>query len=178
MGKQKEQQELSNIGFFKKGKILPRASTLKNLLTADACTLKITNQKNGRMGETIHQHATKTNFCPVKATARRIHHIISNKGKDDNLICDYYNNKTNTWKQISQTDMIQYLREAVANLDLTQAGITFSQSWRSNGPKTQWSIRHNNNENGKMGLPNFPPIHTQSNSTPKQRHLSPNEQKP
>ena len=76
------------------------------------------------MGETIHQHATKTNFCPVKATARRIHHIISNKGKDTDLICDYYTKSTNTWSQISQTDMIQHLRKAVSNLDLTQAGIT------------------------------------------------------
>ena len=36
---------VENIGFFKDNKILPRSSNLKELLTADSCTLKITNQK-------------------------------------------------------------------------------------------------------------------------------------
>ena len=61
---------VNNIGFFKNNKILPRRSTLQELLTVDSCTLKITNQKNGRMGETIHQQATNTDFYPIRATAR------------------------------------------------------------------------------------------------------------
>ena len=36
---------VENIGFFKNNKILPRSSSLRRLLTADSCTLKITNQK-------------------------------------------------------------------------------------------------------------------------------------
>jgi hypothetical protein len=42
--------------------------------------LKITNQKNGHMGENIHQQATQSNACPVKALAQQIHHILSNGG--------------------------------------------------------------------------------------------------
>ena len=79
---------VNNIGFFKDNNILPRNSNLKTLLTADSCTLKITNQKNGHMGQTIHQHATNTNFCPVKAAAHRVNHILSHHGKDTALICD------------------------------------------------------------------------------------------
>ena len=36
-----------NVGFFKEGKILDRASPLDTLLSADLATLKITNQKMG-----------------------------------------------------------------------------------------------------------------------------------
>ena len=98
---------VNNIGFFKKGKILPRASPLPKLLSADSCTMKITNQKNGRMGETIHQHATN-----------RVHHILINKGQDSALICDYYDNNTKTWGQVTQTDMIKHLRTAIKTLNL------------------------------------------------------------
>ena len=66
---------VEHIGFFKQGKVLPRHSPLSTLVTADSCTFKITNQKNGRMGQTIHQHATNKDFCQVRATARRVHHI-------------------------------------------------------------------------------------------------------
>ena len=52
------QFSVGNIGFFKKGKILSRNSPLERLLKADSCTLKITQQKNGTMGQTIHHHTT------------------------------------------------------------------------------------------------------------------------
>ena len=82
------QFSVENIGFFKDNKILPRSSKIKDLLTADSCTLKITNQKNGFMGETIHQNAINSEHCPVKATASRVHHILQHKGTPQNLICD------------------------------------------------------------------------------------------
>ena len=56
------QFSVGNIGFFKNGQILPRKSNLQTLLQAESCTLKITNQKNGRMGETIHQYAINSTY--------------------------------------------------------------------------------------------------------------------
>ena len=114
---------VQNVGFFKNNQILPRTSQLHLLLTADSCTLKITNQKNGRMGETIHQHATFTDLCPVKALARRINHIIINNGTSINLICDVKLPNSKTWHQISPNEIIQHIRKAVSNLNLQNSGI-------------------------------------------------------
>ena len=55
---------IRNVGFFKDGKSVARTSPLEKLLTADIAVLKITNQKNRRMGQTITQHATNATHCP------------------------------------------------------------------------------------------------------------------
>ena len=97
-----KQFQLHDIGFFKYGVQLPRNSDLTILLKAESCTLKITNQKNGRMGQTIHHEANKLKTCPVKALARRVHHIISNGGTTTNYICDV-KTQNKEWVQISPT---------------------------------------------------------------------------
>jgi hypothetical protein len=118
------QFSVGDIGFFKHNKILPRTSPLKMLLTAHSCTLKITNQKNGQMGQTIHHHATGFNNCPVKAVAHRIHHILSNKGNTSNMLCDVWTDAG--WYQITPTDMIIKVRAAVKALKLEEGGIQAS----------------------------------------------------
>ena len=70
------QFRIQDIGFFKNNKILSRNRTLKEIITADSCTMKITNKKNGRMGQTIHQHATHKNIYPIEAIVRRVRHIM------------------------------------------------------------------------------------------------------
>ena len=119
-----KQFKVSDIGFFKDGKKLPRTSNIDKLLQADACTLKITNQKNGRMGQTIHHEANKLLTCPVKACARRVHHIISHGGSTDNYICDVkISQKSTKWTQITPQDMLQALRKAVKALELHKGGL-------------------------------------------------------
>ena len=62
---------VGNVGFHKNNKILPRNSPLALILTADQCTLKITNQKNGRLGQIIsHETILNDMHGPVKAVAR------------------------------------------------------------------------------------------------------------
>jgi hypothetical protein len=118
------QFSLGCIGFFKNKQILPRSSPLSVLLLADSCTLKITNQKNGRMGQTIHHHATGATNCPIKAIARRVHHILANQGTTENLLCDVWiPNTTDTWYQITPSDMIQQIRQAVTSTNLHRGGI-------------------------------------------------------
>ncbi len=115
---------IRDIGFFKNGKILSRHSPLAELLTADACTLKITNQKNGRMGQTIH-HVALTNGrpCPVRALATRVFHILQAGGTADSCLCDYYNTTTNTWHSIDPQYLITQIRATVKQLNLHQQGI-------------------------------------------------------
>jgi hypothetical protein len=117
------QFRVGDVGFFRKGKILPRNSPLKKLLTATSCTLKITNQKNGRMGQTIHHHAIADDTCPVKALAHRINHIMNNNGNTANLLCDVWDKTNKTWTQITSKHMIEGLRDAVKSLNLHNNGI-------------------------------------------------------
>jgi hypothetical protein len=99
------QFHIGDIGFFKNGHILPRKSKLSMLLTADEVTLKITNQKNGTMGQVIHQQATgNSTDCPVQAVAHRVHHILSNGGSSSNCICDYLK-KSNVWRDVQPADI-------------------------------------------------------------------------
>ena len=55
------QFKVKDVGFWKDGKILPRRSSLSDLLQADAATMKITNQTNGRTGQTLHHESTGPN---------------------------------------------------------------------------------------------------------------------
>jgi hypothetical protein len=117
------QFHIKDVGFFKNHKILPRHSPLHILLTADECTLKISNQKNGRMGETIHHHAISSQHCPVKCLAHRVHHVLSNRGTTNNLLCDVWNPTKQKWNSITSTDMRTHLHKAVIDLNLKQHGI-------------------------------------------------------
>ena len=110
-----------DVGFWKNGKQLDRNSILSTLLTADAATLKISNQKNGRMGQTIHQESLQENYCPVKALARRISHILTNGGTADTPLCMY--KETATESTVTPKDMIQLIRASVKRLKLNEAGI-------------------------------------------------------
>jgi hypothetical protein len=116
-----KQFSVQNVGFFKDGKIIPRTSTLELLLTCDAATLKITNQKNGRMGETVHQKSNGTETCPVKALAHLVHHILSNNGTEDRLLCDY--KVDDSWHSLMSSDIIACVRNAAKLLKLHKQGI-------------------------------------------------------
>jgi hypothetical protein len=114
---------VGNIGFFKEGQILARRSPLQLLITADQCTLKITNQKNGRMGETIsHETAKDEPNGPVQAVARRIHHILSNGGNEDSLLSDYIT-EDGSWDTITSAQMRNSVRQSVKILELHKNGI-------------------------------------------------------
>ena len=118
-----KQFRVKDVGFFKNGQVLPRRSTLDILLTADQCTLKITNQKNGRMGETItHETVRDASHGPVTAVARRVHHILSNGGTEENLLSDYIN-EAGVWNTITATQMRQGIRTSVRILKLDKNGI-------------------------------------------------------
>ena len=130
-----KQFTVGNVGFFQDGKVVPRSSSLKRLLQSDMATLKITNQKNGRMGETVSQHATGEDECPVKALAIIVHHILSHGGDSDTLLCSYFDKEV--WHMVSSKHMVDTVRKVANTLKLQSSGIDLdligSHSLRAGG---------------------------------------------
>ena len=120
------QFRVQDIGFFKSGKVLPRRSPLLDLSEADQVTMKITNQKNGRMGETISHERIRTDLAletgPIKALARRIHHILSNGGLESAVLCEYIDDD-GIWQSVTSTNMRSAIRRAAQDLNLHENGI-------------------------------------------------------
>jgi hypothetical protein len=109
-----KQFRVINVGFFKDGKLLNRKSPLAKLLEADSATLKISNQKNGRMGQTIHHETSEGFNSCVRALARRIHHILTNGGNMHSLISTYHDgDKLNT---ITPDDIRRSIRQSIKTL--------------------------------------------------------------
>ena len=116
-----KQFTVGNVGFFAGDKLLHRNSSLPMLLSASSATLKITNQKNGRMGETIHQMAISGPNCPVAALAKQVHHILSNGGTDDTLLCAYH--QDDEWHTVHSSHIVHAVRTATKILCLDKQGI-------------------------------------------------------
>ena len=114
------QFRVQDIGFWKDGRILPQKSDLATLVLADAATLKITNQKNGRTGQTLHHESTGAKGA-VAALAKQVHHILSNGGSESHLLCDVWQNKA--WTSVTSSDMVQAVRTAATALKLQERGI-------------------------------------------------------
>lgn len=116
-----KQFTVENVGFFKNGTTIPRTSPLSVLRTADLAVLKITNQKNGRMGETITQHATGNTHCPVASLAHIVHDILTNGGDDKTLLCSVFTGTT--WDDIDASQMVHAVRDTAKKLKLHQQAI-------------------------------------------------------
>ena len=115
-----QQFRVQDVGFFKDGKVVSRTSPLLALLAADAATLKISNQKNGKMGQTIHQESTGSQGA-VACLAQRVHHILSNGGSDSQLICEV--KKGQEWHSITRQHIVSQIKSAAVKLNLGQHGI-------------------------------------------------------
>ena len=146
------QFRVGDIGFFKNNKVLPRRSPLKQLLSADSATMKISNQKNGRMGQTLHQQSTGT-LGAVAGLARRVHHILSNGGDESNVICDVYLNKK--WTSVTGSNMVHAIRESVKALNLQENGydpdMVGAHSLRAGGAMALKLMGYNDSDIQKFG---------------------------
>ena len=112
-----KQFRLGDIGFFKDKNPLLRNSPLEVLQSADSATMTIDNQKNGIRGQTLH-HQTTGDAGAVDALAFRVHHILSNGGNEDNLICDVYTDKK--WSSITSSDMVTAVKSSITRLGLNK----------------------------------------------------------
>eukprot|EP00957_Ditylum_brightwellii_P179734 13691565-Ditylum_brightwellii.AAC.1 len=73
------------------------------------------------MGQTIHHELFGSNNRPVHGLAHHVHHILSNGGTTNLLLCRIYENNTTTMNDPS--DMIKLLCVVVRNLKLHKVGI-------------------------------------------------------
>ena len=110
---------VGNVGFFRDGIISPRTLSLDVILTEDLATLKISNQKNGRMGQTITQHATDRVMCPVRALVHIVHNILSEGGDNETLLCSVKNNTE--WVPVESHHMVAAVRENHSNFTSRQS---------------------------------------------------------
>ena len=73
------------------------------------------------MGDTIHQRSISGKFCPIKALARQVHHVLSNEGNDNSLLCDYFHDVA--WHSVTSKEVITMVRLASTSLKLHLKGI-------------------------------------------------------
>ena len=81
--------------------------TLKELLCATTVTLRMHAQKNGRMEYCIMQEAIPNG--PTQALVRRVHHILSNGGNGDSLLCKFCQPE-GTWDCVQSSDVVRQMR--------------------------------------------------------------------
>ena len=91
------QFRVKDVTFFKKdasGELvaLPRNASEEDVMSADAATMRISNQKNGHAGACVHHEAIKgaADGCPVRALGRRVLHIQKNTTNRNAFLCSYW----------------------------------------------------------------------------------------
>lgn len=115
------QFRLKDVSFMKNNLILDPKSPLEVLLTADAATLLLSNQKNGVRGALIHHHALSTRKqCPVRALARRVAHLHKHAADPDELLCAYFDHLGKS--HVTNNDMLKLVRAAGVALQLEKKG--------------------------------------------------------
>ena len=95
--------------------------TLYKLCTA--ATMSISNQKNGKRSQVIHQEAIHNEFCPIRALIRRIHHIQANTSDPTTIISTYFQTPYCKGRAISANDINQGVKSAVTRLGLANNGL-------------------------------------------------------
>ena len=104
------QFSVKDCGFFNGTQAIDKSTaSLDDLVNATSATLRMGNQKNGRMGECIHQEkATNEKYGPTPALAHRVHHILANGGNEDSLICEF-KLKNGDWDCIQAGDIVHHV---------------------------------------------------------------------
>ena len=105
------------------GAAIPQAAPLSTLYTAVEATMRITNQKSGIKGACIHVEALQSDptNCPIKALARRTHHILSNGGTLRSPIYKYYNQR-NRPNNVLGSHINNTVKEAAMTMGLDKHG--------------------------------------------------------
>lgn len=102
------------------GSVIPNDAPLFALTQAASATLSISNQKNGTRGSLINHEANDAISCPVKALARRVHHILT-YGLDTEILGTYFNAKGRQCKLVSR-NINDAVKTAVVALNLVKRG--------------------------------------------------------
>ena len=66
-------------------------------------------------GKPLHHESTGRKGS-MEDLARRVYHILSNKGTEDNIICDLWSIKT--WTEVTSGDIVQAVRTTAKPIKL------------------------------------------------------------
>jgi hypothetical protein len=113
-----------DITFYDKHfNIITNSAPLSILYTATKATMRITNQKNGTRGSLISHDASGTKACPIRALARRVHHIMSHpQCTDHDIISTYYSTTSKRPRPLQAGDINKMIKSAVRALRLDEKG--------------------------------------------------------
>ena len=120
--KQTVQFRIKDVTFFRKDKrgilrMLPRNASDEDILSADAVTLKLENQKNGWKGVCVSHHSNGEEYNnPTKAVGRRYIHIRSHTS-DPNTFLSAYFEEDGVRRDVKDSDMRTGLKVAAEALD-------------------------------------------------------------
>jgi hypothetical protein len=127
--KQTVQFRMEDVTFFKEGptgglRQVPRGAPAAMILSADASTLKIDNQKNGWKGVCVSLHSNGLEaFDPVRALGRRYVHIHEHTDDPKTVLSAYFD-ETGHREDLRDSDVRSSLKTAAAVLDYpSQRGI-------------------------------------------------------
>jgi hypothetical protein len=116
------QFRLKDVRLWRQGRLLDNYAPRADLMTADAVTLYLENQKNGHKGATIHHTTVAGWFCPVKALVRRVSDIASQGlGPDTPLSC------VSPGTHIAASSIVTTIREAARLSNLADHGYTITR---------------------------------------------------
>ncbi len=118
------QFRIKDIGFFNNSFAIDKyTASLDDLLNATSATLRLGNQKNGRMGQCIHHAAIQDlTWGPTQALARRVFHVLDNGGDENSLLCDFKWDD-GTWDCIEAADIVSHVRSTSRDMGLHRQGI-------------------------------------------------------
>ena len=119
-----KQFRVCDVTFYDKHhNIIPNSAPLKTLYRATKASMRITNQKNGTRGSLISHNASRTTACPVRALARRVHHIMSHSTcSDQDIISTYVPTTTHRPRALQAGDINTMIKTAVRALHLDKKG--------------------------------------------------------
>jgi len=126
-----QQFRLRDMKFFANQQLISIDQLEANADRINLVSLTIENQKNGRKGDILSQHALRkgdTACCPVKAVVARAVDMVRMKATDDTLICAFRASVSLPWQQIRSSHIVDAVKEAVKGLRLTgEAGFKISK---------------------------------------------------
>ena len=151
-----KQFRVKDIAFWHNDELLdPNLPEPYLIAHCTAATLSISNQKNGRRAQTIHQEAIHLKHCPVRAVIRRVKHILAHTTNQDTIIGTFFTPTDPEGKSITASKMNKAVKYAVTFLNLDKKGLVPDQvgshSLRAGGAMAMHLNKVDHNTIKKMG---------------------------
>lgn len=119
-----KQFRVSDVALWAGNTRLNPALPLQYLYThCTAATLSISNQKNGKRSQVIHQEATCDKDCPIKAVIRRIKHIYAHTADQNTMLGTYFAAPHPLGRALTAADINTAVKSSVSELGLERNGL-------------------------------------------------------